>query len=436
MTTEDAKVVAQALCDRLGEHDKNRIYVQEKLHSICDIFRKEADDFEERTNNEIEAKFKAEDSRLQSALNSLRAASCASTARLAEAIQEAKAQLLIKQSYDLVLKKIISEYNEYDNDLIIENSWGVQRFELSTKRTIDTEFLELKKPSNLRVTGVEAGHIYMSHSGSLSKYEEEMLSVKQLSKSLFYRGSLYKRGDEGKTSPEEKVLEKNSNNSFSLLPSGLEANTKYRVKVRALFRGLESEWSEEAEFTTPDFAKCCVWKSCPKYFGDGMAYCVKEDDVSIVTKTFSRYWWTTVIGSTPLPHNKVTSWNIKILKSLDNNGSGIYIGVSPSDINQNEGENFNRCGWYFNCYDSTLCSGPPHNYKGKEYGPRKKRGKYVHTGDSVGVVMDTAKGELSFVVDGVNFGVAYDGIPLDKPLVPCVLIKEQGDCLKLNTNSK
>ena len=58
----------------------------------------------------------------------------------------------------------------------------------------------------------------------------------------------------------------------------------------------------------------------------------------------------------------------------------------------------------------------------KQYGPRKWSGQYVHTGDSVGVVMDTTKGELSFVVDGVSLGVAYEGIPLDKPLVPCVLL--------------
>ena len=43
----------------------------------------------------------------------------------------------------------------------------------------------------------------------------------------------------------------------------------------------------------------------------------------------------------------------------------------------------------------------------KKYGPRKERnGKYVHSGDSVGVVMDKAKGELSFAVNGVNYGVA------------------------------
>ena len=80
-----------------------------------------------------------------------------------------------------------------------------------------------------------------------------------------------------------------------------------------------------------------------------------------------------------------------------------------------------------------MVSGPPHNYSYKEYGPRKKEGQYVHTGDSVGVLMDTAKGELSFVVNGVNHGVAYEGIPLDKPLVSCVLLKYQGDSVELIT---
>ena len=55
----------------------------------------------------------------------------------------------------------------------------------------------------------------------------------------------------------------------------------------------------------------------------------------------------------------------------------------------------------------------------------------MHTGDSVGVVMDTAKGELSFALGGVNLGVAYEGIPLDKPLVPCVLLYWSGDSVEL-----
>ena len=114
-----------------------------------------------------------------------------------------------------------------------------------------------------------------------------------------------------------------------------------------------------------------------------------------------------------------------------NNGSSIYVGIVPSDIDQNEKGNYSKCGWYFDCYRSTLRSGPPHKYNGKEYGPRKGIGKYIRTGDSVGVVIDTAKGELSFVVDGVNLGAAYEGIPLDKPLVPCVFLYCGGDSVEL-----
>ena len=51
-----------------------------------------------------------------------------------------------------------------------------------------------------------------------------------------------------------------------------------------------------------------------------------------------------VIGNAPLPHSKVSSWNIKILKSRSNNGFCIFIGVALSDINQNEDDNYNKCG--------------------------------------------------------------------------------------------
>ena len=48
--------------------------------------------------------------------------------------------------------------------------------------------------------------------------------------------------------------------------------------------------------------------------------------------------------------------------------------------------------------------------------------------------MDITNGELSFVVNGVNLGVAYDGIPLDKPLVPCVILWNQNDSVELDTS--
>ena len=45
--------------------------------------------------------------------------------------------------------------------------------------------------------------------------------------------------------------------------------------------------------------------------------------------------------------------------------------------------------------------------------------------------MNTTKGKLSFVLNGVNLGVAYEGIPLDKPLVPCVVLSYKNDSVEL-----
>ena len=55
----------------------------------------------------------------------------------------------------------------------------------------------------------------------------------------------------------------------------------------------------------------------------------------------------------------------------------------------------------------------------------------MEKGDSVGVVMDTVRGELSFVLNGKNLGVAFEGIPLFRPLVPCVILGYKGDSVEL-----
>ena len=40
----------------------------------------------------------------------------------------------------------------------------------------------------------------------------------------------------------------------------------------------------------------------------------------------------------------------------------------------------------------------------------QENGGYIRTGESVGIVMDTSKDELSFFLNGMNLGVAYEGI--------------------------
>ena len=52
----------------------------------------------------------------------------------------------------------------------------------------------------------------------------------------------------------------------------------------------------------------------------------------------------------------------------------------------------------------------------------------------VGAVVDTGVGKLSFVLDRKDCGTAYEGIHLDKPLVPCVLVECPGDVVELIVN--
>ena len=183
---------------------------------------------------------------------------------------------------------------------------------------------------------------------------------------------------EMKKETEQMFSEIYTGDSLEHTKSGLSPNTEYVFRVKTEFeREVSSPWSRKAAAKTKSnrigLPSEYHWKECPGWVVEERKYSVDEMNPRIATKANSGSNCT-VIGNEPLPQNRVISWNIKILKSLNNNGDGIWIGVAPSDINQNEGDNFKKCGWYFNCCNSTLYSGPPHNYEDKEYGPRKEVG--------------------------------------------------------------
>ena len=215
------------------------------------------------------------------------------------------------------------------------------------------------------------------------------------------------------------------------MPEVLEAETEYSVKVKTVCNDRASDLSDSAKFKTPEFKECCVWKECPSNVDAEKKYFVNTRNARVAAKLGEMYVPCTIVGNTSLPLRRVVSWSVKVSNSREDNGFGICIGVAPFDVDQNQ-DDPRHSGWYFDCFTSTLTSGHPHNVEEKLYGPRKWEGEYVHTGDSVGLVMDTAKGTLSFVLNGVNYGAAFEGIPLDKPLVPCVILDSEEDCVELN----
>ena len=416
-TSEASKIelITAQLQEHLVKFQESKIGVQDQIVELCNEKRKEAEKLETRINRKLEALFSQEDARIQGVVKMVKEnIDSKNPEKVKNLARVAKTTLSKSQSYSL------NRSDSYD------------KCNLSVKKGVSLKFakFEERKPENLVLTFTKKGELSLSFTFF---NEDEVEFLKELKLHFEVEVNFWEKDHDESTS--KLLTEKFTLGEPIRLRSSFAASTSYGLKIRIVHQETSTQWSHEAKFTTPEFKDLCTWKECPDNVKEKMKYSVDEENPRIATKADEGDWdfLCTVIGNTPLPLKKVASWSVKVLKSRKNDGGWIYIGIAPSDIDQNE-FNFNKCGWYLHCYDSVLRSGPPHEYFNKEYGPKKGSGKYAHTGDSVGVVMDTAKGELSFVVNGVNLGVAYEGIPLDKPLVPCVLLNQKGDSVELDTS--
>ena len=401
----------------LMEYDENRQEAQESIHRSCDEIADKVQEFGEIINKKLEKVFVQEDGRLQKILHSV--CECDENSEdLQNILEKAKYGLLIKQSYS------IEKISDHDIDV-------AKVYDLKIKKEADVEWLEIKEVKNLKFIDVKAGKVCVEFDRNNSE-EEKIFSASRLDDTIRYVAQVTKKGE---TEWRAYALKKDlAINTYSFIPDTVEENTAYSIKISTECDGKESKMSSDIEFTMPNFSVCCTWKNCFDNANKTKKYIVDEINSRWIRGVHGNDLYSTVIGNTLLPLNKITSWTIKNMEAIRfNPQKDIYVGVAPFDIGQNEKDNYIKCGWYLDCYDSTLWSGPPHNYKCKEYGPKYIYGKYAHTGDSVGIVMDAEKGELSFVVNGVNYGVAYKRIPLDKPLVLCAILNDKGS-VELDTS--
>ena len=357
----EVKRAAKALRERLDSHDSNRKEVQEKLHNTCEEWRKQIDELEDKINSELEGKYKEEDNRLQTILNELLAATSNATedkdkdkcdgkcegkdkgkgkdeSKTKELLQKAKAELLVVQKYEL------KEGNSKGVPSVFTG------LELYTGKAVDTEWLE--KPAVAKAQASETGKVFLECVSS----QERAITGNGLKDAVTYKALLQKKDEENESNDSDNKKENSDEGRkeytigkekegecfFSFVPGFLEDETAYTVKMKAVAEGKESEWSEGVEFTTPKNILCCAWKECPGNDYENK-YSVDEKNPR-ATKTSDR-GYCTIIGNTPLPQNKVTSWSIKILNSKWNNGFRIFIGVAPSDIDQNKCDNDDKCGW-------------------------------------------------------------------------------------------
>ena len=127
-------------------------------------------------------------------------------------------------------------------------------------------------------------------------------------------------------------------------------------------------------------------------------------------------WNCTVFGDREIPKNKISKWKIKIktdtVKSWD-----ILIGIEPNNPN-NEKEFYKKC-WSFISSNSELILRNGYSTKYNNQSGRLKEE------DIVEVIVDRQLGNLSFSINGSNYGIACSEIPKEDDLYPTVTLYDQ-----------
>ena len=161
------------------------------------------------------------------------------------------------------------------------------------------------------------------------------------------------------------------------------------------------------------------FRICPLDINENLKYKISGKNMNIATKT-GEFDWGCILCENELVELKEFRWKIKILNSKEN---FILVGVTPSDFDYKE-NSFENCGWYFHCNDSTLYSGPPHNYYNRKTNLSKVK-------DEIIIVMNMNKRTLKYIINDEDKGESYINIPIDKPLFPSVFLNEPGDSIEL-----
>ena len=148
-------------------------------------------------------------------------------------------------------------------------------------------------------------------------------------------------------------------------------------------------------------------------------YIIIGEKENVAKKMAEDNQFTLIRCENKLELNKIYKWKINILNSKL---KVILVGISQDEEELNPSLN-NINGWYFYCFNSTLYSGKPHNYKNKQTNLDKIDKDII-------ISFDMNKATLSFI--SKNKKESYYNIPLDKPLYPSILLHDEYDTIEIN----
>ena len=163
-------------------------------------------------------------------------------------------------------------------------------------------------------------------------------------------------------------------------------------------------------------------------FKPGKNYTLINNGLVAVKTEGGCNWNCFVIGSVEIPKYKISKWKIRInniennSKTLFKNSWKILIGIGPDNL-KNE-ENFQRKCWSFICGQSRI------KIKAfeKDYVNENKK---LKNGDIVEVIIDRKNGNLSFAINGVNYGISCSDIPKEDELYPVISLYDKNQSVEI-----
>ena len=151
-------------------------------------------------------------------------------------------------------------------------------------------------------------------------------------------------------------------------------------------------------------------------FRQGQNYTISKNGLIATKSDGGNAWNCTILGDKEIPKNKISKWKIK-LNSDTRCSWDILIGIGPNNPN-NEKEFYKKC-WSFISSNSQLLLKPGSSIEYNNHSGTLKKG------DIVEVIVDRNLGNLSFAVNGTDYGIASSSITKEDILYPIIMIYDQ-----------
>ena len=160
-------------------------------------------------------------------------------------------------------------------------------------------------------------------------------------------------------------------------------------------------------------------------FRNGVNYIVTNDGSVATKNNGGNQFNCTVMGDKEIPDNKISKWKVK-LNTFENNSFDILIGIGPD--NPNNKINFYKECFTFSCVNSKVV------LKSESYSKYIEHSNRLKKGDIITVIVDRIKGNLSFAVNDINYGIANCKIEKKDILYPIIILYEENQQVELIKN--